>query len=131
MAFITFTQMVWVSVNLSGLDLGMQCRQTCIIKRHLAAYEDIKNNTETPNIDFGTGIMPCLQQLRCSEIQGPTERAQQSLGRVNVGQAKINNFDVLVASNQDIFYFQICPKKGKTRGSVTTSKDNELVLIPR
>ena len=85
----------------------MKLRHALVIKRYLAAYQNVENNTETPDIDFGPGVLSCLEQLWSSKIKTTTEGFQETSGREEVAETKVDDFDITRLADQDVLDFQI------------------------
>lgn len=92
---------------MSFLDLRMQLWHTLVIERYFAAHQDIKNYAKTPNIDLGSRVLLCLQQLRSGEVQATAECLQLTSRREQVTQAKIDDLDVASLADEDVFDLQI------------------------
>ena len=51
----------------------MQLWHALVVERHLSADKDIQDDAKAPNVDFGSGILPCLEKLGCGKVQTTTE----------------------------------------------------------
>lgn len=41
----------------------VQLGHALVVKGHLSADEDVENNTKTPDIDFGAGVLLSLEEF--------------------------------------------------------------------
>lgn len=107
----TFAQMIRI-LYMARLYLLMQCRQACVIKRHSSAHQHIQDHAKAPHIDFGASVVASLQQFRGSKVEGAAKGVQESAGRVNVGQSKVDNLDFLVVGDEDVFNLEVSMHNG-------------------
>lgn len=89
------------------LDLGMQLRHTLIVKRYFAAYQNIQDDTKTPNIDLWPEICLGLEQLWGCKVERATESLQQALGSECVAQAEINDLNVTSLTDENVFDLEV------------------------
>lgn len=85
----------------------MEGRHALIVERHLAAYEDVENDTKTPYIYLGASIYFGVKKFGCSKIQRTAEGGEVGMGREEVGQAEVDYLDVSASRDQDVFDFQV------------------------
>lgn len=85
----------------------MQLRHALVIKRYLSTDQDIKDNTKTPNINFGSRILSGLKQFRSCKIQTTTESLQEAPWGEQVAETEINDFDVTSLADKDVLDLQI------------------------
>lgn len=93
--------------NQPAFNLRMQSRHALVIERNLAAHQNVENNAKTPYIDFGASVYFCVEEFGCCEIEGSTEGGEVSHGVEEVGQSKVNYFDVAGLGNEYVFNLQI------------------------
>ena len=89
------------------LDLRVQFRHTLIVKRHLAADQDIQDDAEAPDIDLWTSVLPCLEQFWCGEVETATECLQVILGREQIAETKVNDLDIARLADEDILDLEV------------------------
>lgn len=85
----------------------MQSRHALIVERHFTTNENVEDDTETPHVNFGPRICPCLQQLGSGEVETAAKGFEMAARREQVTQAKIDNLDVASLADEDVFDFQI------------------------
>lgn len=81
-------------VNYTLLDLRVQLGHTLIVKRNLAADQDIEDNAEAPNVNFRTGVLLGLQQLWRCEVQATTKGFEVAPWRKEITQPKVDNLNI-------------------------------------
>ena len=91
----------------SLLDLGMQLRHALVIEGHLATDQDVQDDTKTPDVDLGTGVLSSLEQLGRSEVQAATEGLEVTTGGEQVTQAKVDDLDIARLADEDVLDLQI------------------------
>ena len=85
----------------------MQCWHALIVEGDFAAYEDVEDYPERPDVNLGTGVDFGVQQLGSSEVEGPAERGEVG-GRVpEIGQPKIDDLDIPGLGDQDVLDLQV------------------------
>jgi hypothetical protein len=92
---------------MSLLDLGMKLRHALVIERHLAAHQDIQNDTEAPYINFGSSVLLGLQQLWGSKVQTSTESLEVIPRRKKVAQPKVDDFDIAGFADENVLDLEI------------------------
>lgn len=85
----------------------MQLRHALVIERHLATDQNVENNTETPNINFRAGVLPCLEQFGGCKVQTAAERLQKASWRKQIAETKVDNFDITRLADQDVLDLQV------------------------
>lgn len=119
---------------MSLLNLCMQLRHALVIKRYLAADQDIENNAKTPNINLGPGVLLRLEQLRSGKIQTTTERLQLASRRKQIAQTEVDNLDVPSLTDKNVLNLQVAvddaiPMAVVQRTSDLTSEFAGLLLL--
>lgn len=72
----------------------MEGRHALVVKRNLAADEDVKDDTKTPYIYLWSCVGSGLEKLWGSKIQTSAERLEMATRRVEVAEAKVNDLDI-------------------------------------
>jgi len=83
----------WV-FNESTFDFRVQCGHTLVVKRNFAAYEDIENYSETPDVYFGTGVYFCIEKFWSCKVKRAAEGCEVCDRIKKIGQPKVDDFDV-------------------------------------
>ena len=91
----------------SALDLCVKGRHMLVVKRNLAADEDVEHDTKAPYINLWTGVRFRVEKLGGGKIQRTAERCQVGCWIVEIGKAEINNFDIAGLGDEDVLYFQV------------------------
>jgi len=86
----------------------MQRRHALIVEGHLAANKDVEHDAETPNVDLGTGVGLGVEEFGGGKIEGTAEGGEMRGGRVEVREAKVDDFDVARFGDEDVLDFEIC-----------------------
>lgn len=60
-------------LDLSTLNLGVQCWHALIVEWHLSADENVEHDTETPDIDFRASVDFSVEQLGRGKVERTTE----------------------------------------------------------
>lgn len=84
---------LWI-LDITLFDLRMQLGHALVIKRHLAAYEDVQDNAKTPDVDFGSSILPGLQQFGSGKVETATERFEKTSGRKEITETEVDDLDI-------------------------------------
>lgn len=58
----------------------MESGHALVVEWDFATDKDIKNDAETPNVNFGTGVDLGVKQFGCRKVQAATECAEVVLG---------------------------------------------------
>lgn len=85
----------------------MQLRHALVVKGHLSAYQDVQDDPKTPDVYFGPGILPGLQQLGGGKVETATERFEKTSGREQIAKAKVNYLDITCFADQNVLDFEI------------------------
>lgn len=85
----------------------MQLRHALVIERHLTTNQNVENNSETPNINFRAGVLPCLEQFGGCKVQTPAERLQKASWREQIAKTKVDDFDISRLADQDVLDLQV------------------------
>jgi len=64
----TCTQPNWVIDN-AALNFSVQRRHVLVVKGDFAANEDIKDDTEGPDVDFRASVHLGVEQLGCGKVE--------------------------------------------------------------
>lgn len=85
----------------------MELWHTLVIEWHFAAYQDIENDSETPNIYFWACVDFRVEEFWCSEIQRTTERRQMCQWIIQIGQAEVDDLDVAGLRYEDVLNLEV------------------------
>lgn len=87
----------------------MKGRHILIIEGHLAANQNEKDHTETPDINLRTSIRFGLEKFGGSKVKTTAVRLQLSIlvRREEIAKAEIDNLDVSRFADQDVFDLEI------------------------
>lgn len=85
----------------------MKLRHALVIERHFAAHQDVQHDTEAPDVNFRAGVLACLEQLGCREIQTSAKSLEQGPGREQIAEAEINDLDIANLADQNVFDLQV------------------------
>lgn len=85
----------------------MELWHALVVEGDFAADEDVEDDSETPDIDFGASILSCLQQFRSSKVQTAAEGPQVIARRKEIAEPKIDDLDVSSFADQDILDFEV------------------------
>lgn len=89
----------------------MQRRHALIVERHLAANEDIQDDAEGPDVDLGTGVRLCIQELGRGKVERAAEGREVRGWRIEVREAEVDDLDVAGLGDEDVLNLQVCGKK--------------------
>lgn len=85
----------------------MESGHALIIKGDLTTDQDVQDNSKTPDVDFGAGILPGLQELRSGKVQTSTKRLQGASRGKQVAETKIDDLDVSILADEDVLNLQV------------------------
>ena len=72
----------------------MQGGHALVVERNLAAYKNVQDHAETPDVDFRSCVYLRVQELGGGKIERATER-RQMVGRViEVRETEVNYLDI-------------------------------------
>ena len=109
----------------------MEGRHALIVKGDVAADEDVEDNAEAPGVDLWAGVDLGVEEFGGGKVERPAEGAETGDGIVEVGEVKVNDFDVAGLGDEDIFDLEVCLEKegrargwGDAEGGLLTTMDN-------
>ncbi len=85
----------------------MQRRHALIVEWDLATNEDVEDDAEAPHVYFRASVGPGLQELRGGKIQAAAKGLEVPAWRKQVAQTKVDNLDVAILADEDVFDFKI------------------------
>lgn len=85
----------------------MQRRHALIVKRHLATNQHIQHHTEAPHIDFRASVHLRVQELGRGEVERAAEGGEVRDGVEEVGETKVDDFDVAGLGDEDVLDFEV------------------------
>ena len=100
----------------------MEGGHTLIVKGDLAADEDVEDDAKAPDVDLGAGVDLGIEEFGSGKVERSTEGAEAGGGIVEVGEAKVDDFDVAGLGDEDVFDFEVCLEKTGRSGTGARSK---------
>lgn len=97
---------VWV-IHDAFLDFGMKLWHALIIERNLATDQNIKNDTEAPNVNLRARVLSCLQKFWRGEVEASTESFETVARREKIAQPEVNDFDVSSFADKNVLNLQV------------------------
>ena len=91
----------------AALDLCVESGHALVIEWYFSTHQDVEDDSKTPHIHLGTGILLRLQQFRGRKIQGPAKSLQVISRTKQIRKPKINDLDVARLGNEDVFNFEV------------------------
>lgn len=89
----------------------MQRRHTLIIKRHFATHEHIQDDPKTPHVHFGTSVRFRVEEFGSGKVETAAKSGEERSGSVEVGETKVDDFNVARFGDEDVFDFEICTEE--------------------
>ena len=85
----------------------MQGWHALVVERHLAANQDIQDDSKTPHIDLGPSVDLRVEEFWCSEVQRAAERRKMVDGVVQIGETEVDDLDVARVRDEDVLNLQV------------------------
>ena len=76
-------------------------------KGELSSDERVEDDAHAPHIHFGSWVLDPLDHFWGHVARRTTEGVQQTVFLVEVGEAKVRDFDVVVLVNEKVFGLQV------------------------
>lgn len=92
----------------AALDFCMEGGHALVVKGDFAADEDVEDDAKAPDIDFGADVELCVEEFGGGKVEGAAESGETGGGVVEVGEAKVDYFDITGLGNEDVFDFEVC-----------------------
>ena len=94
----------------------MEGGHALIVKGDLAADEDVEDDAKAPDVDLGAGVDLGVKEFGGSKVERSTEGAEAGGGVIEVGEAKVDDFDVAGLGDEDVFDLEVCLEEEEKEG---------------
>ena len=102
----TCAQPNWV-IDDAALNFGVQRGHVLVVKRDLATDEDIKYDTERPDVDLRASVHFGIEQFGCGKVERATKGGEVQSRVVEVRESKVDDFNVTRFRDEDVFNLEV------------------------
>jgi len=78
-----------------------------IVERDLSTDEDVEDDSETPDVDFGTSVETSVEEFGSGEVEGTAEGRELGVRGEEVGESEVDDLDVSRVGDEDILDLKI------------------------
>ena len=85
----------------------MQGWHALIVEGDLPTDEDVEDDSETPDVDFGTGVETSVEEFGGGEVERTAEGGKLGVRGEEVGETEVDDLDVSRVGDEDVLDLEV------------------------